>query len=157
MSRWSEFEQEQPELAGEVRRRMDAHIHKVVATVRADGSPRLCGSEITFAGEDLWLAGMVGARRFVDLRRDPRVAVHSCPEDMPGWSGDARLAGTAVEVTDPETLAMVASAGTEPPGPFELFRVDITEAVSVRMAEGGESILVESWRPGRGLRLAERS
>jgi hypothetical protein len=157
VSRWSEFEQEQPELAGEVRRRLDAHIHKVMATVRADGSPRLCGSEVTFAEGDLWLAGMVGARRFADLRRDPRVAIHSCPEDMPGWSGDSRLAGTAVEVTDPETLAMIASVGTEPPGPFELFRVDVTEAVSVRMAEGGQSILVESWRQGRGLTRAERA
>jgi hypothetical protein len=156
VSSWSEFEQEQPRLASEVRRRMDAHVHKVMATLRADGSPRLCGTEIVFAEGDLWLAGMVGARRFADLRRDPRVAVHSCPEDMPGWGGDARLAGTAVEVTDPAALAMVA-AGTDPPGPFELFRVDLTEAVSIRMAEGGESIVVESWRPGCGVTRAERA
>ena len=157
MSSWGEFEQEQPDLAREVRRRMYAHVHKVMATLRADGSPRLCGTEVQFVGDDLWLAGMVGARRFADLRRDPRVAIHSCPEDMPGWSGDARLAGTAVEVTDPAARAAVAAGGTEPPGPFELFRVDLTEAVSIRMAEGGESILVESWRPGRGLTRAKRA
>ena len=149
MSSWREFEQEQPDLAREVRARFDAHVHKVMATVRADGSPRLCGSEVVFHGDDLWLAGMVGARRFADLRRDPRVAVHSCPEDMPGWSGDARLAGTATEVTDPAVHAAVAGSADEPTGVFELFRLDLTEAVSVRLDPGGDGIVVEAWRPGR--------
>lgn len=149
MSSWTDLEQEEPELAAEVRRCFDAHVHTVVATVRADGSPRLCGSEVVFLGDDLYLAGMTGARRFADLRRDPRVAVHSCPEDMPGWSGDARLAGTASEVTDPAVHEAVAAH--EPTGVFELFRVDLTEAVSVRLEPGTDGIVVELWRPGRGV------
>ncbi len=156
MSSWKDLEQEQPELAAEVRRRFDAHVHKVMATVRADGSPRLCGSEVVFLGEELYLAGMTGARRFVDLRRDPRVAVHSCPEDMPGWSGDARVAGTATEVTDPAVHAAVAGSAEEPTGVFELFRVDVTEAVSVRLEPGTDGIVVELWRPGRGVRRTVR-
>ncbi len=156
MSSWHDFATEQPELACEVRLRLDAHVHKVMATVRADGSPRLCGTEVVFHGDDLWLAGMVGARRFSDLRRDPRVALHSCPEDMPGWSGDARLAGTATEVTDPDVHTAVAGAADEPTGDFELFRLDLTEAVSVRLAPGGDAIVVESWRPGRGVVRAMR-
>lgn len=156
MSSWSEFAAEQPDLAAEVRGRFDAHVHKVMATLRADGSPRLNGTEVVFAGDDLWLAGMVGARRFTDLRRDPRVAVHSGSDDMPAWSGDARLSGTAHETTDPAALALVQGS-TEPPGPLELFRVDVTEVVAIRMSSGGDAIVVESWRPGRGLTQALRS
>jgi len=149
MSSWQQSETEQPALALQVRGRFDAHVHKVTATVRADGSPRLCGSETVFPDGELWLAGMVGARRFADLRRDPRVAVHFCPEDMPGWSGDARLSGTAVEVTDPAVHAAVAAGADEPSGFFELFRLDVTEAVSVCVEPGEDGIVVESWRPGR--------
>ncbi|WP_380167705.1 pyridoxamine 5'-phosphate oxidase family protein [Jannaschia sp. R86511] len=158
MSSWSEFAAEQPDLAREVRGRLDAHVHKVMATLRADGSPRLCGTEVVFAGDDLWLAGMVGARRFTDLRRDARVAVHSGSDDVPGWTGDARLSGTAHETTDPAALALVAGSGPEPPpGPFELFRIDLTEVVAIRLSEGGDAIVVESWRPGRGLTQAVRA
>lgn len=156
MSSWQAFEAEEPALASEVRARMDAHVHKVVATLRSDGSPRLCGSELVFHEGELWLAGMVGARRFADLRRDPRVAVHSCPQDSPAWSGDARLAGTAVEVTDPSLHAAVAAGAPEPPDPFELFRVDLTEVVTLRLSETGDGLVIDSWRPGRGVRTAVR-
>ncbi len=158
MTCWKDFAEEQPELAQEVRNRFDAHVHKVMATLRADGSPRLCGTELQFAGDDLWLAGMVGARRFTDLRRDPRVAVHSGSDDMPGWTGDARLSGNAQETTDPADLELVqAAAPEEPPGAFELFRVDITEVVAIRLSSGGDSIVVESWHPGRGVAQSLRS
>ena len=159
MSSWRAVEQEQPDLAREVRARMDAHVHKVMATLRADGSPRLCGTEIVFHGEDLWLAGMTGARRFVDLRRDPRVAVHSCPDDVPGWTGDARLSGTAHEVTDAGVKQSIQDGAPpgSPTGPYELFRVDVTELVSVALDTGGESIVVTSWHPGGPLRRSTRS
>ena len=109
-----------------------SHRNGVLTTLQRSGRPQL-SNIVYWVGDDgiIRISATDGRAKSANLRRDPRVAVHSCPEDMPGWSGDARLAGTAVEVTDPETLAMVASAGTEPPGPFELFRVDITEAVSV--------------------------
>lgn len=159
MSSWREVTEEQPDLAREVRSRLDAHVHKVMATLRADGSPRLCGTEVVFHGDDLWLAGMTGARRFADLRRDPRVAVHSCPEDMPGWSGDARLSGTAHEVTDEAVQRAIRDGAPpdSPTGPFELFRVDVTELVALRLDDSGESIVVESWRAGRGVTRAVRS
>ncbi|MBA3464363.1 MAG: pyridoxamine 5'-phosphate oxidase family protein, partial [Deltaproteobacteria bacterium] len=51
--------------------------HKTVATLRRDGSPRVSGTELTSYDGQLWLAGMPGALRFADLRRDPRFALHS--------------------------------------------------------------------------------
>ncbi len=153
---WADFAAAAPELAAEVARRFTAHKHLVMATLRADGSPRLNGTEVVLTAGQLWLAGMSGARRFADLRRDPRVALHSGSDDPPTWSGDARVSGRAVDAT-PEELAAVAAVVEQPAdGSFELFRVELTEAVSVRLAEGGESLLIETWRPDQGLTRRER-
>jgi hypothetical protein len=43
-------ETEAPELAALARRFLDAHVHKTLATLRRDGSPRISGTEVVFAG-----------------------------------------------------------------------------------------------------------
>jgi hypothetical protein len=48
MPSWSDFEAAAPELAARVRRHLDAHTHKTLATVRADGAPRISGTESQF-------------------------------------------------------------------------------------------------------------
>lgn len=168
MAMWAEFEFEAPELAVRVRHCLDAHGHKTVATLRHDGSPRICGTELTWFDGSLWLAGMPGALRFHDLRRDPRFALHSGSDGPAEWRSrphdvaDAKLAGTAREVTDEATIsafATSASAEAPPeeavaPGSFELFGLDLTEAVVVRIGEG--HLLIESWHEGRGVSQAER-
>jgi hypothetical protein len=42
---WSLIEQAEPAFAARVRRLFDAERHKIIATVRADGSPRISGIE----------------------------------------------------------------------------------------------------------------
>jgi hypothetical protein len=110
----------------------------------------------------LWLPGMTAGRKFEDLRRDPRLALHSGSGDSdradPGaWGGDAKLAGVGLEVTDDATLQAFrdAVAGV-PPGPFELFRVDIREAVLIRVGDPADHLVIEHWHEGRGLQRVER-
>lgn len=67
-----EIEQAVPEFAQRVRARFDAHRHKTIATLRADGSPRISGVEATFDEGDLAFGSMPGSRKSTDLRRDPR-------------------------------------------------------------------------------------
>jgi hypothetical protein len=43
MPAWKAIEQAEPEFAGRVRRLFDAGRHKTIATLRADGSPRVSG------------------------------------------------------------------------------------------------------------------
>jgi hypothetical protein len=43
MAAWRDVEQAEPEFAARVRRLFDAGRHKTVATLRADGSPRISG------------------------------------------------------------------------------------------------------------------
>ena len=70
------------------------------------------------------------------------------------WTGDAKVAGLAVEVTDEDVLAGFAE--DTPPGPFHLFRLDLTEVVLVRLGEPADHLVIESWHEGRGLRRVER-
>jgi hypothetical protein len=157
MSSWSEFAEGAPVLAAFVRERMEAHRHRTMATLRADGSPRISGIEVTISDGELWIGGLDGSRKFRDLRRDPRVAIHSGSDDPPDFRGDARLSGRAILVTDPaRKVAFLSAAGGGPPGPFELFRLDITEAVTVREGEPKDHLVIELWRPGQPVTRMER-
>jgi hypothetical protein len=163
MASWQSFCDEVPEMAALVQQRFDAHRHKVLATLRKDGGPRISGIEASFRDGQMWLAGMPGSVKFVDLTRDPRFALHSAPSDPPddadpaAWVGDAKVSGVAVPVVDPEGLAAFDAATPEkPPGPFDLFRADLEEAVFVRVGPGGDHLLIDTWHPGRGCVRVER-
>ena len=84
MTSWDEVEAAAPELAGRARAAFDAHKHKLLATLRRDGSPRISGIEATFADGELWLGMMPGSRKALDLRRDPRLPVLAA--DKPAWA-----------------------------------------------------------------------
>jgi len=150
MSSWREIETEAPELAALALGFFDAFKHKTLATLRKDGSPRISGSEIQFADGELWFGSMWQAQKALDLRRDPRFALHSGSADPPAWSGDAKVAGRAEESTEPQRIGAINS-DEAPPGPSHLFRADVTELVVVRLGDPADHLIIESWRVGRGL------
>ncbi|MGH2720156.1 MAG: pyridoxamine 5'-phosphate oxidase family protein [Actinomycetota bacterium] len=156
MARWSEVQAEAPDLAALVERRFKAHKHAFLATLRRDGSPRVSGVETQWALGDLWMGMMGGSRKALDLLRDPRLALHS-PSDEPDLAdGDARVSGRAEAVEDPGRIdAWRATLEGEVPGPFHLFRVDVDEVVTVRVA--GDRLVVTTWRPGHGIVTVERT
>ena len=157
MSSWQTVEQQAPELVAAVRRRFDAHPHLTMATLRRDGAPRISGTEVVFQGADLWVAGMPGSLKLADLRRDGRVAVHSGTDDPPAWTGDGKVAGRAVEVAEgPERDGFARALGQDPPGGFELFRIDVQEVVHVFLGDPADHLVVESWHPGRGVTSIRR-
>lgn len=157
MASWSEIEAAAPELAARARATFDAHRHKVLATLRRDGSPRISGIEASFTDGELWLGMMPGSRKALDLRRDPRLALHSAsvdpPDDPTTWAGDAKLSGRAVEVEDPELLRKLG-AGDE--GGAHLFRVDVTELVHIRVGDPADHLVIDLWQEGKGLSSRQR-
>lgn len=155
MPAWSDVEAEVPELAALARGFLDAYVHKTLATLRHDGSPRISGTEVAFADGELWLGSMWRAVKALDLRRDPRFALHSGSADPPDWTGDAKLSGRAEEVTDPERKATIIGADA-PPGHSHLFRADIDEVVVVRLGDPADYLVIESWHAGRGVTRRER-
>jgi hypothetical protein len=156
MPSWSDFERAAPELAEEVRRRLDAHKHKTIATIRRDGSPRISGIETTLRDGELWIGSMWQARKARDLQRDPRFALHSGSDEPDDWEGDAKLSGVAEEIVDPERVREV-NGDDAPPGPSHLFRLDLREVSTVRLNEKRDRIVVTVWTPDGGVRTISRA
>ncbi len=153
--RWKAIEQAEPDFAGRVRRLFDAGRHKTIATLRADGSPRISGIECEFTDGDLRFGSMTGARKGADLERDPRFALHGPtvhPEEgnESDWPGEAKIAGRAI----PAGPVTTDEASEQPDG--EMFVADITEVVITGLNAEATKLVVESWTPERGLRMVER-
>jgi hypothetical protein len=166
MASWADVCAETGELAALVQASFDAARHKTMATLRVDGSPRISGTETQFVDGDLWLGSMPGSRKAADLRRDPRVAIHSAspdpaPDDPTDWVGDAKLAGVAVEITEASDWDryLVAIADTMPgaePGSFDLFRIDVREVVATRVGDPADHLVITMWHEGRGTSTVRR-
>jgi len=155
---WGEIEVIAPELARHARALLDAHVHKTVATLRADGSPRISGIEAKFIGDDLWFGSMPGSRKGADLGRDPRFALHSGSDDPPDWGGDAKLSGLAEEVTDGERkLAIFKAMGAEEVDEDSgLYRADVRELAVTRLTDAKDELAIAWWTEAGGVRRVTR-
>ncbi|BBY59553.1 pyridoxamine 5'-phosphate oxidase family protein [Mycolicibacterium sarraceniae] len=150
MTTWRDVQAAEPEFADRVQALFDAHTHKTIATLRADGSPRISGIEATFADGELTFGSMSHARKRADLLRDPRFALHSATVDPvegaeADWPGEAKIAGRAIH------------SGPITDGPDgDLFRTDITEVALTHLNHAATLLVIEWWTPAGGLRTAER-
>jgi len=156
MASWNELATDAPDFADRVRARFDAGTNKTLATLRRDGSPRISGSELRIADGEVTLGMMPESVKLADVRRDSRVALHSPTLEPPGdpgsWLGEAKLAGTLVEIPAPADVPPDAAS----------FRLDITEAVLTYVTSSTSDgpvdlLVVESWHPGVGHRRRART
>ncbi len=144
MATWAQIEAAHPQFAARVRQRFDAYKHKVLATLRKDGSPRISGVEAEFKDGQVVMGMMPGSLKARDLQRDPRVALHSGTQDPSEQSGeviDAKLSGIARELTGEG---------------HHLFHIDVKEAVVISIGHPPDHLVIETWREGRGLASTKR-
>jgi hypothetical protein len=150
MTAWQDVEHVEREFALRVRALFDARRHKTIATLRADGSPRISGIESVFEAGELVFGSMPNARKGADLRRDPRFALHSGTVDpVEGseaqWPGEAKISGRAIP-TGPITEGADG----------DRFQAEIAEVVHTHLNKGATLLVVEWWTPSHGLRRIER-
>lgn len=154
MARWKEIEAEAPELAARAKGLLDAHTHLTIATLRKDGSPRISGTEIVWADGDLYIGSMWMAVKALDLRRDPRFALHSGSADpADGWNADAKVAGTVHELSRDEIAAAFPDHADSR---MHSFRLDVDELVVVGLDDARKHLVITSWHPGRGVSELKR-
>lgn len=152
MATWQDIEKDAPEFAERVRNRFAVGTNKTIATLRKDGSPRISGSELEIKDGEVTLGMMDGSMKLLDVRRDPRIAIHSPtiepPKDPTEWLGEAKLAGRAVEMPPPEKDAQEGAG---------YFRIEVTE-VALTYVGGNppDHLVIESWHEGTGYRRRTR-
>jgi hypothetical protein len=151
MTAWLDVERAEPEFAQRVRALFDAGRHKTIATLRADGSPRISGIEAVFEDGELVFGSMPNARKGADLRRDPRFALHSATVDpVEGseaqWPGEAKISGRAI-----------ADRPITEGADGDRFHADIAEVVHTHLNEEATRLIVEWWTPTHRLRKIERA
>ena len=167
LASWAELAAEASEFAEVIQGRLSASEHHVLATLRADGSPRVNGTNLLFEGEDLVIGCMPGTRRAADLRRDPRCAIHTAPDLASMPDGDARIECEAQELSREsvrvilDRLQAEAKSSSETaedgsaPSEGEFFSLQIKSVSHVQVQ--GDRLLITSWDPAQGLRKIWRS
>jgi hypothetical protein len=151
MVTWHEIETEVPEFAERIRRRFATGTNKTIATLRRDGSPRISASELEFADGKVTLGMMGGSLKLRDVRRDPRIAVHSPtiepPADPTDWPGDAKLSGRVVETSASPDDTHEGAA---------FFTIDVAEIALTYVGTPANHLVIESWHQNRGWRRRSR-
>ena len=142
---WRKFVEGAPELATRVRQRFEANLHHILGTIRADGSPRLSGTEVQIGEDELTIGMMPDSHKLADLRRDPRVELHSAPLEDDLATGDAKLSGRLVGIAPPDDPAA-------PPGSFFRLAIERVSLVTV----GSDELVFTTWSAGEGLREQRR-
>lgn len=145
---WTEIAAAAPEFAARVFRVFGSGTNKTLATLRRDGAPRISATELTFGDGRVTLGMMAGSRKLHDVRRDPRVAIHSPtiePPEPSRWLGDAKMSGRLVSVPPPE--------GED----YAAFAVDIAEIALTYVGDPADHLVIESWCEGAGWRTRTRT
>lgn len=167
MTTWIDLHRAAPDLADRAQAILTSTTNCVLATVRADGSPRVSGIDPFFVAGELHIGSMPDARKADDLRRDPRMALHAVPWESrrvkdgaqdPG-EADAKLTGRAVEVPLEEATRIMAAyfaeRGIDAPAEGHLFRIELGSVAIVSVAD--DQLVVESWTTEGGHRTVRRS
>ena len=147
MVTWAQFETAEPELAELGRGLLEQHQLAYLATVRADGAPRLHPVSPKIIEGRLYVCTPRSSPKAQDQIRDGRYVMHL----LPGRNDDEfRLRGRARLITEPAELERILAEG---PHYFRiedyLFEYDIEEAATaywVSVGQPGTYPVRRSWR-----------
>lgn len=151
---WGEFAVAAPDLAALGWERFERHELCMLATLRANGWPRISPCELDLVDGQLLLGMMWHSPKALDLLRDPRCSLHSCTSDRIGTEGDFKLYGRGIDQPDPQVReeyrqAIKARIDWEPSEPFHLFAIDVSSAAY--LVFGGDGYAM-AWNPEKGVR-----
>lgn len=127
---WKSLEDAQPELAAFGAARLNGKV-AYLATVRADGAPRLHPMTPIIGEGHLFVFMEPTSPKGQDLRRGSRYAMHCAVSDNSGGSGEFSLTGRARLVDSAELRALATRlASYAPADRYILFEFDVESAAS---------------------------
>ena len=134
---WQTLEAQNPELAAFGKQRLDGNV-AYLATVRADGSPRVHPVTPIIGAGRLFVFMEPTSPKGRDLERDGRYALHCSVSDNSGTSGEFYAMGRAQLVDSAELRALAVSAASyEPAERYILFECAIEQAASTTYGDAG--------------------
>jgi hypothetical protein len=131
---WGEFARAEPELAARAAPLLQDFTLAYLATVRADGSPRVHPVTVTIHEKGLYVFLVRGTPKRADLERDGRFALHSFPRLRDGTlasyvDDEFSASGLAVPIDETERRAAVAAVHNDTVHEGDrLFRLDLERA-----------------------------
>jgi hypothetical protein len=143
---WPAFAEQSSQLARRGRRLLaEEHGYSYLATVAADGSPRLHPVAPILGDRGLFVAVRNRSPKLADLRSEPRMALHSTV--LPPDDEEFSVRGISREITDGNaraTAVLGARGGAQLSDKMVLFEIDLVE-VSWTHWLGGQPTR-RSWR-----------
>jgi hypothetical protein len=131
---WKAFSVDAPELAETGRALLEQFGPGLafLATVRADGAPRLHPVCPVLSAERLFVLITAASPKRRDLERDGRYALQTFPQPKPG-SDEFYIAGTATVVEDARTRARIFADAKHRPEPSEIaFELSLERVMHTR-------------------------
>lgn len=149
MASWSEFAAAAPEMAAIGEQLLERFHITYLATVRADGSPRVHPVSPFIVDGRLFVATPQGSPKARDQLRDGRYVIHMLPGKD---DAEFRIRGQATAVVDADERAMVIERGPH----FvhvddHIFEYGIDEAATAyweKVGQPGTYPVRRSWRAG---------
>lgn len=136
---WSAFAAAAPRLEAFGRARLERRV-AYLATIRADGAPRVHPVSPFIGDGCLHLYMEPGSPKAADLRRDARYALHCGVEDDSGGGGEFYVTGRAQEVLDEPTrataLAAARAAGYRPAERHVWFELTVARILATTYDNG---------------------
>lgn len=158
---------DEPDLTERAVAILTSTTNAVLATLRADGSPRVSGIDPFVAVGHLWIGSMDDSRKGDDLARDPRMALHGIPWESrrikegatDAGDADVKLTGRAVPLTDPALRSRVATwfqeeRGYDAPEDGGLYSIDIDTLVVIYVED--DELVIDRWTAADGRRTIRR-
>ena len=141
---WAEFAASAPELAEFGAQRLAGQV-AYLATVRADGAPRVHPVTPIVGEGHLFVFMEPTSPKGKDLQRDARYALHCAVSDSSGGSGEFVANGRATRVTDKETREIANRAASYPAKErYVLFELSVESAASTVYA--GDEVVRAKWQ-----------
>jgi hypothetical protein len=154
---WPALEAGAPDLAREGRARFERSHVALLGTIREDGTPRISPVE-PFVLDGQLVFGVMRSPKWDDLRRDARCVLHSSVSDVNGTEGEFKVYGRAVATDAPAILSFAdAWWAARPREQFEVYALDIAEAVLVRWDPEFNRMRTSRWTPTAGAREGSRT
>lgn len=137
MASWQRLEEDALQLAAFGQARLDGKV-AYLATVQDSGLPRVHPVTPMIGGGKCFIFCEPDSSKVRDLRANGKYAIHCAMSDSSGSSGEFKMMGTALEVTDATTRQLAESiCSYRPSASYLLFELGISEVTAI------------SWRGGR--------